>query len=43
MGWESPVVTDDEPGSDEIEMMERMTVGGTTLAGFGTRRGDGVA
>lgn len=38
-GWQSPVITDRMPRDDEVSMMDRMTVGGTTVGGLTTAGG----
>ncbi|KAJ9097709.1 hypothetical protein QFC21_004747 [Naganishia friedmannii] len=38
-GWQSPAITDRLPRDDEVSLMERSTVGGTTLGGLTTAGG----
>jgi hypothetical protein len=38
-GWQSPRITEHVPRDDEISLMERMTIGGTTLGGLTTAGG----
>ncbi|KAJ9123992.1 hypothetical protein QFC22_000784 [Naganishia vaughanmartiniae] len=38
-GWQSPAITDRLPRDDEVSIMERLTVGGTTLGGLTTAGG----
>jgi hypothetical protein len=38
-GWQSPAITERLPRDDEVSLMERLTVGGTTLGGLTTAGG----
>lgn len=38
-GWQSPVITERMPRDDEVSLMDRMTIGGTTVGGLTTAGG----